>query len=147
MIRHILVLCLIFLCIASAQGQTLRIRSNSVENLHIVAVGIDKDGNTTTRMLYDFTGDHYKRLSLFEEKYGYDYYHNKEMKHEGLDPTCRWTKLMIYDASNTIYDTIDITKADNMVHIGHASIWAKIKIRRERDYILTDVIINDDIDG
>ncbi len=146
MIKHLLTLCLVFVCLASAKGQTLRIRSNSIENLHIVAVGIDKNGHYTTKMMYDFNQEHFKTLSLFEEKYGYDYYHNVEMKHEGLDPTCRWTKLIIYNASNVVYDTIDLTKASPMIHIGHASVWAKVKIRHERDYVITDVILNDDYD-
>lgn len=144
MTKHLLSLCFVFLCIAQVHGQTLRIKSNSVENLQLVAVGIDKDGHYTSKTLYDFHHGQYKMLSLFEEKYGYDYFHNKDMKEIGLDATCHWTKLMVYDASNTIYDTIDLTKSDSKAHIAHASVWAKVKRRYERDYLVTDVVLNDD---
>lgn len=147
MIKRILLLGVAVFGLGSAQAQTLRIRSNSIENLHIVAVGTDKDGHVVTSgMMYDFYQDYYKVLSLFKEKYGFDRYHNKEMKHEGADPSSRWTKLLVYDASNTLYDTIDLTKPGNRIFIAHANIWAKVKVRYERDYEVTDVVLND-IDG
>ncbi len=144
MIKNILSFCLLFVALSQTQAQTLRIRSNSVENLHIVAVGTDKDGHTTSKTIYDFTGDHWKTLSFYELKYGYDAYHNKEMTHDGYDPTQRWVKLMIYDNSNTLYGTLDLEKATPRASIGNTKVWAKIKRAHERDYLVTDVILNDD---
>ena len=145
MMKRILAIGFAFACISGAKAQTLRIRSNSLENLHIVAIGTDKEGHViSSNMTYDFYQNDYKVLSLFKEKYGFDRYHNKEMQHEGADPTSKWTKLVIYDASNRIYDTIDLTKEAKRANIAHANIWAKVKMRYERDYLVTDVVINDD---
>jgi hypothetical protein len=145
MMKRILTIGFALACFTGAKAQTLRIRSNSLENLHIVAEGTDKDGHViTSGVLYDFYQNDYKVLSLFKEKYGFDRFHNKEMQHEGADPTAKWTKLVIYDASNRIYDTIDLTKETKKSHIAHANIWAKVKIRYDRDYVITDVVINDD---
>lgn len=145
MMKRILTLCLALAGISAVKAQTLRIKSKSLENLHIVAVGSDKDGHVTTSgVLYDFNDGYYTTLSLFGEKYGFDRYHNKEMMHEGADPSSRWTKLVIYDASNVIYDTIDLTKPASKIHIAHANVWAKVKIRYDRDYVITDVVLNDE---
>ena len=65
------------------------------------------------------------------------------MKHEGYDPTCRWTKLVVYDASNIASDSLDITQPTKMAHIG-TRVWAKVKQKYDRNYLVTDVILNDD---
>lgn len=145
MMKYVLTLGLALATLTAAKGQTLRIRSNSIENLHVVAVGVDKGGQVTqSDMLYDFEHDQYKVVSLFEEKYGYDHYHNKDMKHEGFDHTARWTKLLIYDGSNVLYDTIDLTKPAKKLHTVHGNIIVKVKVRQERDYVITDVVLTDD---
>lgn len=145
MTKYILTLGLALASLTAAKGQTLRIRSNSLENLHVVAVGTDKGGQVTkSEMLYDFEHDKYKVVSLFEEKYGYDHYHNKDMKHEGMDHTARWTKLLIYDGSHVLYDTIDLTKPAKRIHTVHGNVLVKVKVRYERDYVITDVVLTDD---
>ena len=144
MIKHLVTVCCLFIALSQTQAQTLRIRSNSVESLHIVAIGTDKDGHKTSKILYDFGGDTWKTLSFYETKYGYDAYHNKEMIHDGYDPLQQWTSLMIYDNSNTLYGSLDLTKATNRASIGSTKVWAKIKRGYDRDYLITDVILNDD---
>ncbi len=144
MIKGLLSFCILLAAFSPTQAQTLRIRSNSVENLHIVALGTDKEGHKTSKMIYDFTGDQWRTLSFYELKYGYDAYHNREMTHDGYDPTQGWTKLMIYDNSNTLYGSIDLTKPTKRVSVGNAKVWAKVKQKTERDYLITDVILNDD---
>ena len=144
MIKHLLAVCFLLVLLAPAQAQTLRIRSNSIENLHIVAVGTDKNGQYTSKTMYDITHDNWKTISLFEEKYGYDNYNNKNMKHEGYDPTCRWKKIIVYDASNVAYDSIDVTRPAKRASLGTAKVWAKVKVKYDRNYVITDVILNDD---
>lgn len=144
MIKHLLAFCIVICAFTQAQAQTLRIRSNSVENLHIVAIGTDKEGHVTSKTLYDFSGDTWKTISFYELKYGYDAYNNKEMTHEGFDPKQHWTKLMIYDASNTLYGTLDLTKPTRKASVGSTKVWGKIKQAYDRDYLITDVILNDD---
>ncbi len=144
MIRTCIAFCLAMAAFSGLQAQTLRIRSNSLENLHIAAVGVDKDGHYTTKTYYDLNQDQWKVVSLYEAKYGYDKYDNKEMQHEGLDATAKWQKLIIYDASNTVCDVLDLTKTDKRASLGHAHIWAKVKQSWDRNYLIPDVTLNDD---
>lgn len=144
MIKYLVFICCLVVAISSVKAQTLRIRSNSVENLHLVVMGTDKDGHKTSKTMYDFGGDTWKTLSFYETKYGYDAYHNKEMTHDGYDPTQRWTSIMVYDNSNTLYGTIDLSKPTKRASVGTTKVWAKIKQAYERDYLITDVILNDD---
>ncbi|MBC7554256.1 MAG: hypothetical protein H7257_09775 [Taibaiella sp.] len=143
MIKHCLAVCCIFLTLAT-KAQTLRIRSNSIESLHIVAMGSDKEGHITSKTLYDFHQDNWKTLSYYELKYGYDAYHNKEMIHDGYDAESKWTKLLVYDNSNTLCATLDLTQPTKRASLGNTRVWAKVKQKWERDYMVTDVILNDD---
>ena len=143
MTKQLLSFCFLFVLLTPAYAQTLRVRCNSIDNLHVVAIGVDKNGQYTSRTIYDFTHDNWRTISLFDEKYGYDSYNNSNMKHEGYDPTCRWKKLIVYNGSNTICDSLDLTKPTSKAHIG-AELWAKVKQRYDRNYLITDVILNDD---
>jgi hypothetical protein len=144
MVKHLFTICCIFIAISQAQAQTLHIKSNSAEDMQIIAIGTDKDGHTTSRTFYDFGGDDFTTISFYKAKYGYDAYNNKEMIHDGYDPDQQWTKLMIYDGSNTLYGTLDLTKATDRASIGNAKVWAKVKWRHDRDYLVTYVTLNDD---
>ena len=144
MSKHITLLALALVFFAQAQAQTLRIRSNSAENLHIVAIGTDKAGHTISKTLYDVCYDYWKVISLNDVKYGYDNYTAKEMEHAGYDPSLKWKMLVIYNNSTSRYDTLNITQRAKEVHLGYAAVRAKVSLSYERKYVITDVVINDE---
>lgn len=131
-------------CLATAgNAQTIKIKCNSAENLHLVLIGSDAQGHKTTRTLYDVTVGFKKRISLFKEKYGYDNYDNSSMQHENGDSTNRWRELHIYNNSNTLFSRLDLTKPVDRIDVPESGIWLRVKQHTERDYVLTDVTIND----
>ena len=144
MTRQFLALCAALIAASTINAQTLRIRSNSIENLHVVAVGTDKAGHYTSKTIYDFYQGQWKTLSFYKVKFGYDAYHNKEMIHDGYDPTSKWASLLIYDNSNTLCGKLDLTQPAKRISLGNTKVWAKIKQAYDRDYLITDVILNDD---
>jgi hypothetical protein len=128
----------------AAKGQMLRFRLNSVQNLHIVVVGQNQDGKKFSKTYYDLTHDTWKKISLNELMYGYDAFHNKEMIHDGYDTLSKWTAMLVYDKSNRLCGQLDLTNAVQHRSLENTSIWARIRQNWERDYLVTDVIINDD---
>ncbi len=128
----------------SAAAQTLRIRSYSLENLQLSAVGTDGVGHHTSKTFYDVSMNGWKVVSLNEVKYGYDNYNNQEMKHEGSAGTDQWTSLVVFNNSTTERDVIDLTRSADRVHLAHANVWAKVKRRYDRNYIITEVVLNDE---
>ncbi len=135
----------VFIAISGAgcYAQTLRVRCNSADNLQVVAVGADNKGHYASQTLYDMTQDNWRTVSLYDVKFGYDKYNNSEMVHGAADSTWRWKKILVYN-NNVLFDSLDITKPAKHVTLGTADIWAKVKIAYERDYVITDVILNDE---
>ena len=144
MIKHLTLLGIALVVFAQTNAQTLRIRSNSVENLHIIAVGSDDAGHITSKTLYDVGYGFWKTISLFDVKYGYDKYNNNAMEHSGYDKSCKWKYLVIYNNSTSRYDTLNIKERANNVHLGYADLRAKVSLSYERNYVITDVILNDE---
>ena len=144
MIKRLTLLGLAVITFACANAQTLRIRSNSVENLHIIAIGVDKAGHTTSKTLYDVSYGFRKTISLYDVKYGYDKYNKKDMEHSGYDPTLEWKSLVVYNNSTSRYDTLNIRERNNDAHLGYANIRAKVSKSYERNYVITDVVLNDE---
>ena len=128
---------------AKTKAQTLVIKCNSAEYLHLVAVGDDASGHKTVRGFTEVTQGFRKTMSLFKEKYGYDNYNNSSMIHEPDDSTSRWTELRIYDKSNTRFATLDLTKAAKHVTIEQTDLELSVRQETERGYLITTVIISD----
>jgi hypothetical protein len=144
MVKNAAVL-LVFLLALNLTGisQTLKIKCNSAENLHLVLVGSDNLGHKTTKVIYDVSQGYRKKFSLFKEKYGYDMYNNSKMSHEPSDSTSEWTELHVYDKSNTMFSKVDLTKSVSKLKLDKSGIWVRVKRHTERDYLLTEVVIND----
>jgi hypothetical protein len=144
MIKRFTLLSLTLVLFAQAQAQTLRLRSNSLNNLHIVAIGKDDAGHTISKTLYDVSFGFWKTISLFDVKYGYDKYNNKEMQHQGYDHTAHWTQLVIFNNSNSRCDTLNISERAKNIHLDYSDLIARVSKSYDRNYVITDVVLNDE---
>jgi len=140
----------IFMCLcilsatAATQAQTLRIKSNSVDNLHMVAMGTDRDGNHVTKTLYDVSYGYRKALNLYQVKYGTKGYSASDVEHASADAGSKWQKLVVYNNSTAQYDTLNLAERAKNQILPYAGLRARVSFTWERDYVITDVVLDDE---
>lgn len=144
MLKYIATALLCVSLTAGAGAQTLKVKCNSAENLHLVIIGSDDQGHKTSRIIYDVTQGYRKKFSIYKEKYGYDNYNRAKMAHDANDSTNKWTEMHIYDKSNTYFSRLDLTKPADKITIDKTGMWARVRISDERNYTITEVTINDE---
>lgn len=127
----------------TANAQTLKIRSNSEKKLKVTAYGVNKEGKQVSIELNNVDLGYWRTLSLYKAKYGYDLYHNKNMKKSGADVSNHWTRMVVELKGTDQRDEIDLTGELDEAKLSSTKLWLRLQQKFDGDYQLTTVSFYD----
>ncbi|NCX95893.1 MAG: hypothetical protein EBX41_05700 [Chitinophagia bacterium] len=126
------------------KAQTLCLRSQSVNSMDIVLKGVDRDGHSFYKTLYNVYAGFNKTYSINEMIYCHELYRKDYMEQMGYDTSAHWESILVYNQSLLRHDSLNITHKAKHAYLPHANVRAKVTITTERKHSITEVILTDE---